>query len=58
VVVSEGFVVVAGLVWFVLMYRLYVVFVLFLLMYSVHRVRVVIDIVEPIVKSFWGQNSG
>lgn len=27
-----------------------------LLMYSMHRVRVVIDIVEP-MKSFWGQNS-
>ena len=38
------------------MYRLCMVFILFLLMYNVHRIRVVIDIAEPMVKSFCGKN--
>ena len=33
---------------FFFMYCLYVVFILSLLMYSVHRIRVVIDMVEPV----------
>jgi hypothetical protein len=37
---------------FSLMYHLQVVFILFLLMYSIHRIRVVIDVAEPIAKSF------